>query len=255
MANLPFHLLSSQVAFLGPPLEEGPLPTLFYFSLSCQDSLLADPFNQMPAYLSRFPLRIFSITLPFHEPPLSPLTALDAWANEISKGNDIISFFIDQVEETLLFLEKQGSLCEGKLAASGLSRGAFIAAHAAARNPLFTTILGFAPLTKLTSSKEFSSLAANSLAQSLNLEMLVPLLTRRTLRFYIGNLDTRVHTSASFGFIEKLAQAAQSQGVRSPPIELVITPSIGRDGHGTSKEIFESGGKWILQHFGISHEL
>ena len=249
MSDLPFHEISSQLAFLGPPLEQGPLPSLFYLSLSCQDSLLLDPFNQMPAYVSQFPLRIFSLTLPFHEKPLSPLKALESWAQEIQKGNDILAPFLDQIENALFFLQKEGALIPEKLAISGLSRGVFFALHIAAKIPSFRTILGFAPLLSLSLAKEFLN---TPLPQHLESPRLIPLLTNRSLRFYIGNLDTRVGTSHCFHFVEKLSQAAYLQGIRSPPIELIITPSIGRDGHGTSQQIFEQGGKWLLQQLGFS---
>ncbi|MEK7340133.1 MAG: hypothetical protein AABZ92_05425, partial [Verrucomicrobiota bacterium] len=50
-----------QLEYLGPSVDLGPLPAVFYFALSARDSLLLDPFNQPAVYLSQFPLRIFSI--------------------------------------------------------------------------------------------------------------------------------------------------------------------------------------------------
>ena len=67
----PFEILGKTKAFfVGPPLEEGPFPTLIYFALSAEDSLQCDPFNQPVQFLEGLPLRIFSITLPGAEHPV-----------------------------------------------------------------------------------------------------------------------------------------------------------------------------------------
>jgi hypothetical protein len=241
------HRLSDEVYFIGPPLSDGPLPTVFYFSLSAEESLSLDPFNQPVTYLSQFPLRIFSITLPGHEDNLPAKEALNKWACAIENGHNIIGDFIHKTQEIVDFLRKEKAL-NNKLAVAGLSRGAFIATHVAAQIPLFKTVLGFAPLTELDRAKEFESIKDNSLVTSLRLHQLIPKLTSCSLRFYIGNLDTRVSTRACFDFIEALAQTSTS---RSPPVELIISPSIGKDGHGTSEAIFHQGAHWIAQQLGV----
>jgi hypothetical protein len=252
MTPIPFihrHKLKTgvQVAYIGPPLSEGPLPALFYFSLSDQDSLCLDPFNQPVAYLSSLPMRIFSMTLPGHEDNLPPTNALNVWANEIAAGHNIVSTFVEKVKVAVDELLCQGALIPGRSAVAGLSRGAFLAAHVAAAVPQFRWILGFAPLTKLSFAKEFQDLSTHCIVASVAMEQLVDKLTDRHLRFYIGNLDTRVGTRHCFDFIEKLSQAAFKNNVRSPLVELIIGPSIGRDGHGTSKEVFHHGAHWIAE--------
>ena len=83
---------------------------------------------------------------------------------------------------------------------------------------------------------------------SLNLEHLTPLLYNRTIRFYIGNRDKRVGTAHTFSLTEKLAEKAYHNRIRSAPIELIIGPSIGYQGHGTSQAIFQEGATWIKNH-------
>jgi hypothetical protein len=241
----------AKLAYIGPPLSEGPLPALFYFSLSDQDSLCLDPFNQPAAYLSSLPMRIFSMTLPGHEDSLSPTNALNVWANEIAAGHNVVAAFVEKVKTAVDELLLQGALLSSRTAVAGLSRGAFLAAHAAAAVPQFQWILGFAPLTKLSFAKEFQDLSAHPIVASVALEHLVDKLSDRHLRFYIGNLDTRVGTRHCFDFIEKLSQAAFKNNVRSPPVELIIGPSIGRDGHGTSKEVFHHGAQWVAEKLRI----
>lgn len=240
-------LPSIEMAYVGPPLSQGPLPALFYFSLSAKDSLCLDPFNQPAAYLSSLPMRIFSMTLPGHEKGLPPTEALYVWAREMESGRDVISSFAEKVAHAVDLLTAEGVLFPDRLAIAGLSRGAFLAAHAAALTPAFKWILGFAPLTTLSVAKEFQHLAHSPAVAALSLEHLAEKLSDRNVRFYIGNLDTRVGTRRCFDCTQTWSQTALSQGIRSPKIELIISPSIGRDGHGTSKEVFHHGAQWIAE--------
>jgi predicted esterase len=239
-----------EIAYIGPPLSSGPLPALFYFSLSAQDSLCLDPFNQPVSYLSSLPIRIFSMTLPGHEDNLPPTQALELWAKEIAHGRNVIAEFVEKIKLAVATLLDQKVLIHHRIAVAGLSRGAFIATHAAAVIAQFRWILGFAPLTDLSFARGFHELLHDPLVKSLALGHLAPRLIDRTVRYYIGNLDTLVSTRRCFDFVETLAQAAYEHKIRSPQVELIIGPSIGRDGHGTSKEVFHDGAQWIAEKLG-----
>lgn len=249
MSNL-HHL--DEIAFLGPPTSAGPLPALFYFSLSARDSLTLDPFNQPAAYLEHLPMRIFSLTLPGHENNLPPTQALYVWAQELGKGHDVIAAFVAKVQQSIALLLEKRLIFEDKLAVSGLSRGAFVAAHVAAAIPQFRIVLGFAPLTQVSFAQEFEAIARDPLVEALSLMHLTDRLIDRKLRFYIGNLDMRVSTRRCFDFIEKLSQTAYEQRVRSPSVELFIYPSIGHMGHGTPQAIFHQGAQWVADQLGVS---
>jgi esterase FrsA len=242
------------VSFVGPELTVGPLPCLFYFALSAKDSLTLAPFNQPVAYLSHFPLRVFSLTLPGHGGTTPPNEALLHWAQEIAQGNDIITPFIDQVCLAVEKLTQEGLLLPEKMAVAGLSRGGFMAVHAAARIEAFKTILGFAPLTKISRSKDFVSVKNHPLVQALDLDHLVEKISDRTFRFYIGNRDKRVGTERCFNFAQALTESAFHKKIRSPQVELIITPAIGYQGHGTPQESFHAGAQWILSQLGVVDE-
>lgn len=92
---------------------------------------------------------------------------------------------------------------------------------------------------------DLSDLRDNSIAKKLSLHTLIPQLTSKTLRFYIGNHDTMVGTSQCFHFIKDLTEAVYNTGNRSLPIELMISPSVGYKGHGTLPPIFENGSQWL----------
>lgn len=222
-----------EVKFIGPPLEQGPLPAIFYFALSAHDSLYLDPFNQPVECLKNSDVRIFSITLPGHD-HLPATEALTFWTDELKKGNDVVAAFTDEVATYITELVSQKIALPEKIGVMGLSRGAFIAAHVAAKVPQIQHILGFAPLTRFgTDSWDLSHLSDK--------------IYNRTIRFYIGNHDTRVGTDHCSTLIVKLADTAFQNGIRTSPIDLIIGPSIGRDGHGTSPKIFQEGALWMQE--------
>lgn len=239
----------------GPPLTEGPLPALFYFALSAKDSLCQDPYNQPVVYLSRRRLRVFSVTLPFHEAPQDPQDALTNWARSFAEGHDILAPFFERVVKVIEKIVSNGYAIPDRIGAAGLSRGAFVAAHIAARTSLICHILGYAPLTKLGKARGIrESLPAHSPAvAAYDLHHLIEKLIGKNLRFFIGNRDELVGTASCFSFIEQLAEASYMHRIRSPQAELVIYPSIGYQGHGTPKEIFEQGAEWMSQKLEVSH--
>jgi esterase FrsA len=239
------------IYYVGRDLSEGPLPALFYFALSAEESLHTDPYNQMPSFLSSLPLRIFSMDLPVHGKNLPAIQAFSVWAENFRAGKDLITPFLDDVVSGISKLEEKGILKKEMTGVAGLSRGALIATHVAARIPKIPSILGFAPVTELSFSKEFQELSGNPLVQHLNLIPLIDHLTSRHLRFYIGNRDLRVGTAKCFHFIQTLVDAAFEKKERSSQVELIIGPSIGQLGHGTSKAVFEEGARWMAKELGV----
>lgn len=230
----------------GPALFLGPLPSLFYFTLTGQDSLATDPYNQPITALGNELIRAFSLTLPGHNTGEPASVGIDFWAHQIALGEDPITPFLRQCSDALDFLLSEQLIKAGYIAAVGLSRGAFIATHWAAVDPRIQIILGFAPLVNLDHLEEFHH-NPPALAHSLSLIERVHLLVGKQLCFFIGNHDTRVSTDNCFSFITKLAKVSYKEGIRSPPIEMHILPSIGHRGHGTSPEAFRQGTVWLLQ--------
>lgn len=240
LPNLPiFHI--------GPALDHGPLPSFFYFALSGSDSLCLDPFNQPVQFLAGKMIRIFSMTLPGHEADLPRENAISLWAEDMAKGMDPIGSFLDSISIAVDFAIREQFVDPKRMGIGGLSRGGFIAAHAAARDERFRFLLGFAPLTRLSLLKEFASMQNHPLVKGLDVEHLQNALAERHCRFYIGNRDTRVGTRACFDLAMSLTEAAHAQKIRTPQVECFITPSIGKDGHGTSPEIFRQGALWMAE--------
>jgi prolyl oligopeptidase family protein len=231
----------------GPPLDYGPLPSFFYFALSGPDSLTRSPYNQPVQFLRGQAIRIFSMTLPGHENNLPIDGAMRLWAEEFSRGKDPLDSFLDSVKTALDFAIREKFINEEKLGVGGLSRGGFIAAHVAAREEKFRFLLTFAPLTRLSLLKEFASLQDHPLVLSYDVERLSEALHSRSSRFYIGNRDTRVGTKVCFDCAMGIVEAAHEKRIRTPQVECIVTPSIGKDGHGTSPEVFQQGAKWLAE--------
>jgi predicted esterase len=246
--------LGMSFSYIGEDLSHGPLPALFYFALSQDESLGLDPYNQPAAFLAQFPMRVFSLSLPFHGGEIPPTKALNFWSQEINSDHNIIEEFTQQVQQVCAYLIEKQAIFPDQVGVAGLSRGAFIACHVAAKIPHIQTILGFAPLTELSFAKEFESQSSHPLVKKLGLHNILDSLVGRSLRFYIGNMDTRVGTSLCFQFIHALAEASLQKGIRSSPVELIIGPSIGHQGHGTSKQVFEHGALWMAKKLGAAHD-
>lgn len=242
-----------EVAHIGPPLEKGRLPAVMYFSISGEDSLGLDPFNQPALFLAEKGVRVFSMNLPAHGPNLNPFEAIEVWAKAFNEGKDPLSPFIDQVIFAINGLIEKGLIVTEKLGLMGLSRGALIASLIAAKFQMVRGILGFAPLTQLQATKEFKEFSDQAKLEAYNLENHVAALCEQKIRFYIGNRDVRVGTDRCFRLVQLLAEQAYQNGIRSPQIEMFIAPSIGHLGHGTSKEIFHDGATWLGKLLGAIH--
>jgi len=234
------------ISIRGPLLTEGTLPAFFYFALSGEDSLYLDPYNQPAAFLDGSPIRCYSFTLPFHGPGYDNHQAIQLWSQEIKNNPGFLEVFFQKCLKNIDFLIQQGYVDKGKIAVGGLSRGGFVATHLAARDSRIQYVLGYAPMTKLSAMDE-----VHEMIPDLDLKDLIPQLVNKQVRFYIGNRDLRVSTQACFEFVDQLADASYRHGHRSPPIELMISPSVGFKGHGTLPHLFQDGINWIKCKFNI----
>lgn len=234
------------------------LPAVVYFALTAQQSLELDPFNHVveclmtPGYAagareidaSQAPLRVFSVTLPYHTENMADNeAAFGKWAQVYSEGGDVVGGFVRRASDALDALVEQGVIDENSVFTAGLSRGGLMAGHLAARNRRVKGLLGFAPVTVLSDLPEFSDnvvqdagarvkIARASLLSDEVIERLVFL----PVRFYMGNVDRRVGTRNAFELTHLLAEhGVLKEGMRSPPHEFIMYCSVGKHGHGTPR--------------------
>jgi hypothetical protein len=243
----PFSL---PVEYIGPNLSKGPLPAFLYFSICAHESLYLEPYNTPVKFLESEEMRVFSFTLPGHSEGFDKFKALDYWADQFEQGEDPVGTFLSQAVQTIEWLESAGWLSQETLALGGLSRGAFMATLLAAKLSKIKTVLGFAPLTRLSSIKAFSEKGLS--LDQYNLESIIPdLIHLQNFRFYIANRDTLVKTDYCYSFIRALTEHAHEQKVRSCSPELFLLKAIGREGHGTALETFKQGALWIKSHLEV----
>ena len=147
--------------------------------------------------------------------------------------------FLDDAQKAIDFCFHQRLVDPDKLGVMGLSRGGFIAAHLAAREPRFRFLLLFAPVTSLRLTKEFAHIPTSHL----DLENIAEKISDRHIRLYIGNEDTRVGTRSCFDFA---MSCVEKKKTRAASVEMIVSQSIGQMGHGTSPEIFKQGAEWMI---------
>ncbi len=234
------HFNNLDIEYLGPPIDEGEAPTVIYFSLCAKESLSLDPFNQPAKFLKNKNFRVFSITLPGHGKNYDKYKAMQYWAEHLEE----LLNFIQNAKKVVDHLVETKIAKPNNIGVMGLSRGGFIAAHLAT-HPHVKAALGFAPVTDLNSLNEFQNHPSDRILEKLSLDNALDSLINKKVRFYIGNRDIRVNTASAFNFISQVAEAAYQERIRSSNAELIVGPSIGQYGHGTSPQTFDDGASWL----------
>jgi esterase FrsA len=244
--RVPFsHFQNFSIYYQGPDLSLGAKPAIFYFALSAERTLYEDPFNQIVKTLSADSIRVFSWDLPFHGKNLDPKESLYRWALEFQRNPQFMDLFIQDCQQALTELIEHNFVDPQQIGVAGVSRGSFVATALAACDSRIKAILGFAPLTRPKVLEEFPHLFSTVTTDHFGLMQMADGLVGKPLRFYIGNRDLRVGTDHCFAFIQHLVEVSYAKGVRSPPVELILYPSIGHKGHGTPPSIFENGANWL----------
>lgn len=217
---------SISLYFIGPDFSQK-AKTALYFSLSGEESLTALPFAKPAHLLAEKGYRVISATLPGHENNERPQNLRELWG----KMPESLETFFFNMESAISEIEP---MVDGKLAALGLSRGGFVATHLAARIDLIDSVVGYAPLTRLEN------------ASHLDLIHLADQVKSKKIRYSIGHNDTRVSTQSAIETINTFIDKLSAKGLQQSTMQLIIAPSIGRDGHGTSEKIFSSGIEWVV---------
>ncbi|TXI42740.1 MAG: alpha/beta hydrolase [Nitrosomonas sp.] len=237
--------------FTGPPLSAGPLPALFYFCSTGPESLGNDPYNQPVLYLQKHPIRVFSLSLPLHDEIADRRQAVALWSKALANGEDHLTPFLEQANDAIDYVVKEGIAVSTAIGVAGLSRGGWVATHLAASNDYVKAIVGFAPLTDLFVLDEFKPIEDNPLLQTMSLDAVIDKLVGKPLRYYVGNRDMRISTDACYAFVRRLTELSYASRHRSAPVELIMSPSIGHLGHGTTTQTFHLGAQWLLNILGL----
>ncbi|MCH9617489.1 MAG: hypothetical protein SP1CHLAM9_08030 [Chlamydiia bacterium] len=207
------------------PKDRAIIHTVFFFSLSAEDSLTFPPFCRPVDTLIENGIRVISVTLPGHEKGARPYGIQEIWLRE----KQTLKTFLQDLKEGIKELTQHFAPPYG---AMGISRGAFIALLMAAELKEITTITCFAPLLYLKGEKDLSALEKKSA------------LCTKKIHFFVGDKDTLIGTDTVITLHQDLQKMSQKNDVH----QIKISPAIGRHGHGTSDEIFKEGALWLANH-------
>jgi dienelactone hydrolase len=159
------------------------------------------------------------------EPP-----QIDGWRHRLERGQDLIGPFTARCTAALDHLVACKAIDPGRVAATGTSRGGFLAFHLAAAEPRVRAVAASAPVADLLMLREFAGPAGRDAAAALSLTKLAPRLAGRPAWVGIGNYDLRVDTDSVIGFTRALVrEGAKKAGKTDPivPVELVVGPTGG----------------------------
>lgn len=211
-----------QITFHVKEPKTSPTKTALFFALSAHDSLNLPPFCHPVDSLLKMGVRVVSVTLPNHENNERDYGIQEIWKKDKPRLRKFLEDLSQGVHKlTEIFPPPYGAL--------GISRGGFISLHLAARCKDVTTVVGFAPMLSLNEEDEFC------------VDRLVSDLKGKKIHFYVGDDDKIIGTEN----VIKLKKAL-SENDKDGTIELSISPSIGRGGHGTSDPIFNEGVQWLM---------
>lgn len=236
--------------------EKGPTPapTLFVFAGGIEETLGNDAYAEVGHILGKNGYIIVTLDLPCHGQDVRSgeiPNSLNCWRSRLEKGDDFVVDFVAKASAVLDYLISKGYTNPHQVAASGNSRGAFMAVHFAAAEPRVKCVAAFIPLTNLLIPFEFAGMesmespagkAAFQKARALALTNVAAKLAGRPIWVCIGNDDNRVGTDNAIAFTRRIVEASHLQGERAP-IELHVTAT---EGHGVYATGHEDAAAWIL---------
>jgi dienelactone hydrolase len=126
---------------------------------------------------------------------------LAAWKDALLRGEDLIGQWTHTVSLVLDHLIASGR--SSRFVAVGISRGGFMALHAAAGDPRIRAVAGLAPVTELGALAEFAGAESDPRVVATNLRTKSASL-RMPVWLTIGRTDTRVSTAACQTFVDTL---------------------------------------------------
>jgi dienelactone hydrolase len=222
-----------------------PAPTLIILSGNRNDSLVKANFLKAGETLQPLGYLCVSIDLPCHgalaEPGYSNLTG---WGKLAAEGEDFVADFNDRMKKVLDHLIAEGMTDPEKIAATGTSRGGFMAYRYLAFDERVKCAVGYSPVTDLRQLREFAVAAEAPIVDAMNIRAHVGQLVGRPLFLMIGDRDDRVGTDAAIDFMRRLSAAAVAADV--PSQNMLVVKSEPR-GHSTPARTAELATAWIYQ--------
>jgi len=239
------HTVAGTVFAMLPPHAGKPAPTLLLFAMAGADTLCTEPYCRVGRLLHAQGWNVVSLDLPCHgdDRRAGEPTELAGWAARTAVGEDIVAAFQTRVNDVVEHLVATGVANPARIAATGTSRGGFLAFHAAAANPHIRAVAAFAPVTDLIALSEFAGQEQNPLVKRLALVDAAEKLADRAAWITIGNADARVDTDKAIAFARALASASQARSLACD-VTLHVLPT---PGHYSCSDWHDEAANWLLK--------
>jgi dienelactone hydrolase len=225
------------------PQDGGRAATLLLFAIADANSLPTEPYSRLGRVLHARGWNVASLDLPCHgaDRRKGEPAELHGWAARVGRGEDFVAAFRRRVDAVVDHLVATNLADPSRLAATGTSRGGFMAFHAAAGNPLIRAVAALSPVTDLLALSEFAGLQDNPLVRRLALVQAADALADRAAWITIGDADGRVGTDKAVEFANALAAAGKARGLKCG-ITLRVLPT---PGHVSFPQWHDEAAEWF----------
>ena len=222
-----------------------PAPTLLLLCGVAVEALTHDDQCRVGRLLAERGWQVASLDLPCHGADTRPgePAFLHGWRARVAQGEDIVARVQFKVNDVVAHLITARIAAPGRLVAAGISRGGFMALHAAAANPAIQAIAALAPVTDLRTLSEFAGLDEDPLTKRLALIHQAEVLADRRTWLMICDDDARVGTDHCIAFSRALVAAAVKRK-REPQVTLVVVPG---SGHHSFPDWHDQAAAWLAE--------
>lgn len=227
-----------------PAKPEKPVPTLFIFGGSIEETLNSAYFRQSGNQLAKLGYLCVGVDLPGHgtDTRAGEPAGIDAWRARCEKGEDFVAQATERFRAVLDELIDLKLTDPERVGACGTSRGGFMAVQFAAADERVKCVAAFAPVTDLMSLREFHSLQRRELADRLSLKPQAEKLAGRPVWLIIGDVDDRVSSDEAIVFCRAVTAASRKQNKVSRVDLLVVSEP---QGHTTPAGAAELAAGWL----------
>lgn len=222
-----------------------PAPTLIILSGNAVDSLVKANFVKAGEQLAPLGYVCVTVDLPCHgEFAKSGYSNLTGWGKLAAEGEDFVDEFNQRMKNVIDHLIETGVTDPNKIAATGTSRGGFMAIRYMAFDKRVACGVGYSPVTDLRQLREFEVAKTTPGVDAMSLNAYVHQLVGRPVFIMIGDRDDRVGTYSAIDFMRRLSDAAVVADV--PSENMLVVKSEPR-GHSTPARTTELAAQWIYQ--------
>jgi dienelactone hydrolase len=216
--------------------------TVFVFALDIEGTLGTD-YGTVGQLLAKDGYLGVSLDVPGHGEDADPdePNALLCWRRRFERGEDPIADFTSRVSGVLDYLIAHKYTDRGRIAATGTSRGGFLAAHVTAADERICCAAPIAPVADLMQLTEFKGVRNRAAVEAKNLVHLAQKLANRSIWVTIGNNDERVNTDSTIAFTRSVVASAVKQG-HEADVELHV---VAEAGHVTPKGAHQQAAAWM----------